>query len=116
MPQLSAFEKHKCLMCQKIISRRSELKKHLTLPTVNGEPRCSGLRKVIPSDIWAEQILPHFTNDTPLPELEGYILSSTGPKRKPIEKIWRDKRSDRLKSDKLLNETGDCKFTKSELL
>ena len=67
---LTAFEKHKCIFCPGEFIR-TNLKRHLTTAKKNG-PRCPGLKKVISSDVWDNQILQYYKNDSPLPDLSCF--------------------------------------------
>jgi len=58
-------------MCQKIIAIRGNLKRHLTLPTTSGSARCSGLRKVIPEDVWNEMV-EYYAKGKPIPDHEEF--------------------------------------------
>ena len=60
-----------CLLCE-YSSKRGNLKVHLTKANKNGTLKCPGLRVVIPSDVWANEIMPHYTKDRPLPDLSRY--------------------------------------------
>ena len=63
------------------------MKIHLTTIGKKGL-RCPGLKKVIPSDVWENQILPYYKNNAPLPdssELKRYLFSSPGPNPGPID-------------------------------
>ena len=82
MPKLIKSDKHECFMCKKILSQRHHLKRHLTSPNSNGKPWCSGLEKVIPSDVWKNQILPYYKNDAPLPDLSYFKSTPLKRKRK----------------------------------
>ena len=54
------------------------MKTHLTLLGTKGI-KCPGLKKVIPSDVWDQQILPFYRDDDPMPESDIYPKS---PERK----------------------------------
>ena len=69
---LKASELHQCILCP-YKSIRKDMKKHLTSAGKKG-PRCPCLKKVIPSDIWTQQILPHYTeNFIILDDVKRYI-------------------------------------------
>ena len=72
-------------MCQRIFAARFPLKDHLIKLSKDKKPRCTGLKKVIPSDVWVNEILPHYAKDVPLPEISRY----TNKKRKltPLKKL-----------------------------
>ena len=88
MPQLTKTEKHTCLVCQKLISNRGNLKQHLTLPrTSDKKPRCTRLVKVIPGDVWVNDILPYYSTDATLPDLPEYVeVKKSQAKKFPGEK------------------------------
>ena len=77
---LTAFEKHKCIFCPGEFIRPN-LKRHLTTAKKNG-PRCPGLKKVISSDVWDNQILQYYKNDSPLPDLSCFKSTPLKRKRK----------------------------------
>ena len=79
MPKLASRDKHVCCTCSKVYGDRRDFKKHLTLPALTGKPRCSGLKKVIPSDVWVKQILPYYAQDAPLPDLGNFKRGKVGP-------------------------------------
>ena len=68
MPKLWKDDTHKCPFCV-YSSKRGHMKTHLTKPKKNGKPRCDGLKKIIPEDLWKEKILPHYANDAKMPNL-----------------------------------------------
>ena len=80
MPRLLKTDLHSCLYC-KYQSVRSTMKKYLTSAGKKG-PRCTGLRKVITDGLW-KQILSHYIDDTPLPDLSGYCKRSPGRPHSP---------------------------------
>ena len=47
------------------------MKLHLTTAGKKG-PRCTGLRKVIPVDVWSNDIVPHYVFDGKSPDLSEY--------------------------------------------
>eukprot|EP00463_Aulacantha_scolymantha_P000942 TRINITY_DN1641_c0_g1_i3.p1 TRINITY_DN1641_c0_g1~~TRINITY_DN1641_c0_g1_i3.p1 ORF type:complete len:75 (+),score=2.07 TRINITY_DN1641_c0_g1_i3:135-359(+) len=73
MPKLNRDEEHKCPLCP-YSSQRKNLKTHLTTAGKKG-PKCPGLRVVVPKDVWANDIVPYYSNDSPLPDLGGFIKS-----------------------------------------
>ena len=82
MPTLSRKDPHQCTLCG-YKSVRSMLKDHLTLAGKKG-PRCSGLKKVIPSDIWVNDIRPYYTKNEPLPDLSKFKSGKVGPPWSPF--------------------------------
>jgi len=91
------------------------MKRHLTKPKKDG-PRCPGLKKVIPPDVWVNDILPYYSSVTKKSNLSIYKKQKSGSLRKPLNRIRRDKRTDRLVVDGLVDKSGECKFKVSELL
>ena len=59
-------------MCQQIFGARFHLKDHLIKLSKDKKPRCTGLKKVIPDDVWDEEVLPYYTNDSQMPDLSTY--------------------------------------------
>ena len=72
MPKLKSRDKHICFMCQQIFGARFHLKDHLIKLSKDKKPRCTGLKKVIPDDVWDEEVLPYYTNDSQMPDLSTY--------------------------------------------
>ena len=72
MPKLTSLEKHNCIICSQSFASRARLKDHLIKAKKNGKPRCPGLKKVIPPDVWVKDILPHYSKDVKLPDLSEY--------------------------------------------
>ena len=106
MPILKSRDAHDCLVCGSSFKRRDVLRDHLTLPKASDKkPRCPMLSKVIPSDVWSNDLLPFYRDDAPLPNFASYKKRKTGRQRKPIDKIRCDKRTDRLSLDGLVNES-----------
>ena len=70
MPILTRKEPHQCPLCPKT-AVRSKIKEHLTFPGKKG-PRCTALKKVIPVDVWENQILQFYTNDALLTAVLGH--------------------------------------------
>ena len=87
MPILNRNAKHQCPFCN-YSSRRDNLKQHLTSEGKKGL-RCTGLKKVIPSDFWTTQILPHYTRNAKLGDLSEYLKlkKSPGKKKKDFKDI-----------------------------
>ena len=81
MPNLKRNGDHDCPFCQGSFPRK-HLKRHLTSAGKKGL-RCPALKEVIPSDVWANVILPHYVADAKLPDLSKYaeVKKSTGKKR-----------------------------------
>ena len=71
MPCLKRTEAHACPFCQ-YSSIRKDIKKHFISIGKKG-PRCSGLKKKIPGEVWKEKILPYYKGDQPLPDLSAFI-------------------------------------------
>jgi len=67
---LKAFDMHKCIFCP-CKSIRKNLKRYLTSAGKKG-PRCPALKKVIPCDVWTNNILPHYSENAPMPNIDGY--------------------------------------------
>ena len=65
---------------------RSLIKEHLTVSGKKG-PRCPGLKKVIPVDVWVNDILPHYVSDATLPDLSSYASKSPGRPKKQFKDI-----------------------------
>ena len=84
---LKASDLHQCILCP-YKSIRKDMKKHLTSVGKKGI-RCTGLKKVIPSDVWENQILQFYTNDAPRPDLNQFMRKSPKGqrKRKPIQQL-----------------------------
>ena len=111
MPKLTAREKHQCFICQKIISNRTNLKHHLMRPTANGDVRCNGLKRVIPSDVWNNEIIPHYVADTKLPDLDEFRKKKMGRPVTPFSNVT-TKRSRRGKSKVVVDENN---FTEADI-
>jgi len=88
MPRLRKNDVHNCPFCD-YPSSRCHMKTHLTKAKNDGKPRCSGLNKVLPNDVWDQDILPHYTSDAKFPELSEYIKVKNEKKRKltPLKKL-----------------------------
>jgi len=71
---------HKCIVFGSPFRRLELLQKHIALPTKNGKARCEGLKRAIPTDLWNGAILPHYTKDAPLPNIEGFMKKKTSKK------------------------------------
>ena len=78
MPYLKKTDKHVCPIC-KHASIRTNMKVHLATPKKIGGPRCPGLKKVIPSDVWKKDILPYYTKNAKLPDLQTFGRNDTTP-------------------------------------
>ena len=117
MPTLKSNEDHKCPACM-YAARRARLKTHLNKANNDGTPKCPGLKKVIPSDVWENQILQFYTNDAPRPDLNQFMRKSPKGqrKRKPIQQLPKCNVRKRLKRDGLIATTGECKYSKGELM
>ena len=76
---------------------RKALRHHLTKTKVNGKPICSGLKKVIPGDVWTNDILPHYVSYAKLPDFQSF----RSKKNLLVEKkrISRTSRTEDIKSD-----------------
>ena len=98
MPKLTKNAPHKCLLC-KYCSRRGNLKRYLT---VSG---CPELKKVIPSDVWKKDILPYYTKDAKLPDLDEFRQKKMGRPVTPFSKVT-TKRSRRDKSKVIADENS----------
>ena len=73
MPKLKSRDAHDCLVCGFSFKRRDGLRDHLSLPKASDKKRiCPMLNKVIPSDVWADTILPHYVSDSKLPDLSEF--------------------------------------------
>ena len=97
---------------------RKALKLHLTKTKKDGKPRCPGLKKVLSTKEWDEQVLPYYTSNAEFPNLLGYKLKSPSGKRKrkPIKELPKGDSKKRLIKDNLINELGECVYTKDKLL
>ena len=58
MPKLKSRDKHSCFICHQIFAARFSLRDHLIKLSTDKKkgPRCPGLKKVIPSDVWTDDI------------------------------------------------------------
>ena len=74
---------HRCIFCAYQASIRKDMKVHLTTVGKKGL-RCSKLKKVLPVDIWTNEIVPHYDTDAKLPDLGAY--TKVGRPRSP----WTD--------------------------
>ena len=81
MPRLKSRDKHSCFICDQIFTARFHLKDHLIKRSSDKKARCVGLKKVIPSDVWENQILQYYKNNAPLPDLSCF--KSTPLKQTP---------------------------------
>ena len=86
MPRLKSTDTHDCIICGVSYKRRPDLRKHLTSLTKKGKPRCPGLKVVIPSDVWTQEIIPHYCRDAPMPNL-GMYQKQTPRKRKKLKAL-----------------------------
>ena len=93
MPKLRGDEQHNCPLCP-YHSQRVHLKTHLTKVKKNGNPKCPGLKKAIPSDVWNKQIVPHYTKDGPLPDLSSYERETPKPRGRKRTKSMEDMDND----------------------
>ena len=80
---LKAFELHNCILCP-YKSIRKDMKKHLTSTGKKG-PRCPGLKNVIPSDVWVNQI----ENRCKIAEISLEYRHFTKKSRQILVIIWR---------------------------
>ena len=80
MPYLKKNDDHVCPLCP-YSTIRKHMKHHLTTAGKKG-PRCPMLKKVIPSDIWENQILQYYKNDAPPPDLSYFKSTPLKRKRK----------------------------------
>ena len=71
MPNLTKDNQHKCPLCD-YSTKRSDLKRHLTTAGKRG-PRCPRLKKVIPSQVWTNEILPYYVTGAELGDLSTYV-------------------------------------------
>ena len=85
MPTLASTDAHVCCLCRQSFSKRSDLKTHHIKLKKNKKPRCAGLKKVIPRDVWESQILPHYVADAKLPDLSGYAKVKKSPGKKTLK-------------------------------
>ena len=120
MPKLKSRDTHKCIVCESSFKRRSFLLEHFSLLVADGKPRCPGLRVVIRSVVWTDQILLHYKSDVPLPNLSYYMKRKpkpSGRKRvKAMEDMNNDARRKRLSSDGLLTKEKKVIYTKAQIL
>ena len=72
MPNLKSTDAHACVVCKTSLTMRKALKNHLTKTKADEKPRCPGLKKVIPGDFWTQHILPHYSENAPLPDLGNF--------------------------------------------
>ena len=91
---------------------RKALKLHHTKTTKDKKPRCIGLKKSVPSDVWASVVLPYYKNDTTLPALPKYakVKNSPGKKKGDLKDIKeRRNKKRRLSSEWLTSlSTAEC--------
>ena len=110
MPKLKRDEEHHCPSCD-YSSKRNNLKRHLTIPKADGNPRCPGLSVVVPTDVWVNGILPYYTIGAKLTDLSEFSLTKAPPGRKRKKKMAEmcnyDKKR-RLKSDGIIDASGKC--------
>ena len=83
MPKLTSRDKHICFICQQIFAARFPLKDHLIKLSKDKKPRCDGLKKVIPLEVWTNQVLPYYKSDVPLPDLGNFITGKAGRPTSP---------------------------------
>ena len=76
MPYLKKNDDHVCPLCP-YSTIRKHMKHHLTTAGKKG-PRCPGLKKVIPSDVWKKDILPHYVSNAKLPDLDMFRKTLEG--------------------------------------